>query len=189
MRAERALHSVVNIFHSAVLAGGVKRTLRRQQKGEVVEMTTQEVVEMAAQDDVDEFIQQLTLALGELMKGNPEPVKKCYSQGQDVTLGDPFGPFVRGWEQVAAVIDHAASQFRNGEMVDTETVKSYVTPEFACLVTVERAKAKVGGEDAVTPINVRATTLMAPEDGEWKIVHRHVDAITTARPAESVIQQ
>ena len=74
-------------------------------------------------------------------------------------------------------------------MVDTQTVKSYVTPEFACLVTVERAKAKVGGADAVTPINVRATTLMAPEDGEWKIVHRHVDAITTARPAESVIQR
>jgi hypothetical protein len=31
--------------------------------------------------------------------------------------------------------------------------------------------------------------IMPPEDGEWKIVHRHVDAITTARPAESVIQR
>jgi ketosteroid isomerase-like protein len=144
---------------------------------------------MTTQDDVADFIEQFTLAEGELMKGNPEPVKKCYSQQQDVTLGDPFGPFVRGWEQVAAAIDDAASHFRDGEMVEAETLKSYVTPEFACLVTVERAKAKVGEHGAVTPINVRATTLVARQDGEWKIVHRHMDPITTARPAESVIQQ
>ena len=73
-------------------------------------MTTQEVVEMAAQHNVDDFIEQFDLAQGELLKGNPEPVKKCYSHRQDVTLGNPFGPFVRGWEQVGAVVDHAASQ-------------------------------------------------------------------------------
>ena len=31
--------------------------------------------------------------------------------------------------------------------------------------------------------------IMRPEDGVWKIVHRHADPITSARPAESVIQQ
>ena len=34
-----------------------------------------------------------TMAQGELLKGNPEPVK-WYSHRQDVTLGNPFGPFV-----------------------------------------------------------------------------------------------
>jgi hypothetical protein len=55
-----------------------------------------------------------TLAQGELLKGNPEPVKKWYSHREDVNLGNPFGPFVRGWEQVGAVVDHAASQSRDG---------------------------------------------------------------------------
>ena len=27
------------------------------------------------------------------------------------------------------------------------------------------------------------------EDGEWKVVHRHADPITTAQPAESVIPE
>ena len=33
------------------------------------------------------------------------------------------------------------------------------------------------------------TLIMRPEDGVWRIVHRHADAITTAQPAESIIQQ
>ena len=144
---------------------------------------------MTAQENVDEFIEQFDLAQGELLKGNPEPVKKCYSHRQDVTLGNPFGPFVRGWEQVGAVVDHAASQLRDGEMFDGETVTRYVTPELAYLIRVERSEAKVGGQGAVSPVSLRATMIMTREDGGWKIVHRHADPITTARPAVSVIQQ
>ena len=82
--------------------------------------------------------------------------------------------------------DHAASQVRDGEIVDVENVSKYVTPELAYIVRIERAKAKVGGQEAVTPISLRVTMIMRPEDGVWKIVHRHADPITSARPAESV---
>jgi ketosteroid isomerase-like protein len=92
-------------------------------------------------------------------------------------------------EQVAAVVDHAASQLRDGEMGEAETLSRYATPEIAYLVRVERSQAKVDGQDAVTPISLRATMIMAREDGGWKIVHRHADPITTGRPAVSVIQQ
>jgi ketosteroid isomerase-like protein len=166
---------------SAVLAGAVDRTVRRQQKGEVVEMTTQA--------DVDEFLAQFDAAVGELLKGNPEPGKKVYSHRQDVTLANPLGPAVRGWEQVAATIEHAASQVRDGALVDVENLVKCVTPELAYIVRMERSEAKVGGQEAVTPISLRVTMIMAREDGGWKIVHRHADPITTARPAESVIQQ
>jgi ketosteroid isomerase-like protein len=144
---------------------------------------------MAAEDDVDDFIEQFTLAQGELLKGNPEPAKNLCSHRQDVTLANPLGPVVHGWEQVAAATDQAASQFRDGEYVGVEDVSKYVTPELAYIVRIERAKAKVGGQQAVSPITLRATMIMRPEDGVWKIVHRHADPITTARPAESVIQQ
>jgi ketosteroid isomerase-like protein len=144
---------------------------------------------MTVEDDVDDLIEQFTLAQGELLKGNPEPAKNLCSHRQDVTLANPLGPVVRGWEQVAAATDQAASQFRDGEYVGVEDVSKYVTPELAYIVRIERAKAKVGGQQAVSPITLRATMIMRPEDGVWKIVHRHADPITTARPAESVIQQ
>jgi hypothetical protein len=36
---------------------------------------------------------------------------------------------------------------------------------------------------------VRSTMIFRPEDGVWKAVHRHADPITSAQPAESVIQE
>jgi ketosteroid isomerase-like protein len=152
-------------------------------------MDEEEVAWMTAEDNVDELLAQFDLAVDDFLKGNPEPVKKVYSHRQDATLANPLGPAVRGWEQVAATIELAASQAREGEIGDVENVVKYVTPQLAYIVRMERSEVKVGGQEAVTPISLRVTMIMRPEDGVWKIVHRHADPITTARPAESVIQQ
>ena len=143
---------------------------------------------MAAVDDVDQLIEQFDLAQGELVKGNAEPALKLFSHQEYVTLNNPYGPPARGWEQVAAAADRAASQLRDGEIVGFEIIEKQVTPEFAYLVRVERTRAKVGGSEELAPIALRVTMIFRPEDGEWKIVHRHADPITTAQPAESVIQ-
>src|SRR5918992_1717999 len=100
---------------------------------------------MTAVDDLDEVVEQCQLALGEFVKGNPEPMQMMFSHQEDVSLANPLGPAVRGWEQVAATMERAASQLRDGEFVDFETVTKYVTPELAYVVWVERTKAKVGG--------------------------------------------
>jgi hypothetical protein len=31
--------------------------------------------------------------------------------------------------------------------------------------------------------------IFRPEEGTWKVVHRHADPITTEQPAESVVQE
>ncbi len=144
---------------------------------------------MAAVDDVDQLIEQFHLASGEFLKGNPKPTQELFSHREDVTLANPFGPPVRGWEQVVEVMDHAASQARDGELVSVEIVAKHVTPELAYVVEIEHPEAKIGGSEDITPFDLRVTMIFRPEEGTWKIVHRHADPITTARPAESVIQQ
>ena len=144
---------------------------------------------MSAVDDVDQLITQYHQALDEFVKGNPEPVKKLYSHREDVSLANPLGPAARGWEQVAQAIERAASNFRDGELVSVETVAKYVTPELAYSVWVERAKAKIGGREDIVPSALRVTMIFRAEEGAWKVVHRHADPITTAQPAESVIQE
>jgi ketosteroid isomerase-like protein len=125
-----------------------------------------------------------------LVKGNAEPAMKLFSHQEYVTLANPYGPPVRGWDEVAAVAERAASQFRDGEIVGFEIIEKQVTPEFAYVVRVERARAKVGGSEDTVSIALRVTMIFRPEeDGEWKIVHRHADPITTPQPAESVIQE
>jgi ketosteroid isomerase-like protein len=144
---------------------------------------------MSAVDDVDQLIEQFHLASDEFLKGNPEPVNKLWSRRDDVTLANPFGPPVRGWDEVAKVGDRAASQVRDGELVSVEIVEKHVTSELAYVVEIERPKAKIGGSEDITPFALRVTMIFRPEEGTWKIVHRHADPITTPQAAESVIQE
>ena len=82
-----------------------------------------------------------------------------------------------------------ASQYREGEVTGFEIVAKYVTAELAYIMWVERTNAKIGGREDIAPITLRVTIIFPPEDGVWKVVHRHADSITTAQPVESVIQE
>jgi|SRR5829696_3473400 len=144
---------------------------------------------MAAVDDVDQLIEQFYLASNEFLKGTPEPVNKLWSRREDVSLANPFGPPAHGWEHVAKTGEHAASQVRDGEFVSAEIREKNVTAELAYVVAIERAKAKIGGSEDITPFALRVTMIFRPDGGIWKIVHRHADPITTEQAAESVIQQ
>src|SRR5215203_4914476 len=144
---------------------------------------------MAAKEDFDEVLEQYHQALDEFMKGNPESAKKLFSHRDDVTLANPFGPVAHGWAQVAEAMERAASHYRDGELTGFETVAKYVTPELAYLVEMERFEAKVGAREDATPVTLRVTSIFRPEDGTWKLVHRHADPISTPQLAESVIQE
>ena len=143
---------------------------------------------MASVEDFDAVLGQFRLAGNEFMKGDPKPVQDLFSHREDVTLANPFGPPVRGWDEVAKTQERGASHYRDGEIYDFETVAKYVTPELASIVWLERTNAKVGGREDVTPCDLRVTMVLRPEGDTWKVVHRHADPITTPRTAESVIQ-
>jgi ketosteroid isomerase-like protein len=140
-------------------------------------------------EDFNQVVEKYHVALGEFMKGNPAPTKKLYSQRDDVTLGNPFGPFARGWKQVVERMEQAASNYRDGDATGFENIAKCVTSELAYLVEVERLRSKVGGRSDVTPLALRVTSVFRPEDGMWKIVHRHADPITTAQPADTVLRR
>ena len=144
---------------------------------------------MVAVDDVDELIEQYHLALGEFMTGNLEPAMKLFSHRDDVSLAKPRGGLAHRWKQVAKTMEHAASSRRDGDATGFEIVAKHVTPELAYAVELERLKAKIGDREEITPYALRVTMIPRPEDGIWKVVHRHAATITATQPAESVIQK
>jgi len=86
-------------------------------------------------------------------------------------------------------MERAASNYRDGEIVSFENVAKCLTSELTYIVEVERYRAKVGDGEDISPVSLRVTSIFRPEEGTWKIVHRHADPITTPQPAESVIQE
>ena len=143
---------------------------------------------MSAVEDVDELIERYQQALDEFMKGNPKPVQALFSHRDDASLANPYGPPVRGWDGIAKTTEHAASLRRDGRAAGFEIVAKNVTAELAYVVQIEHLESKVGEREEITPYALRATMIFRPEDGTWKMVHRHADPITTPQPAESVIQ-
>jgi len=136
----------------------------------------------------DALIEPYHEALGAIINGDPSIYKEFFSERDDVTLGNPFGPFGRGRSEVEQRLELAASKYSGGELGEFEMVAKLVTPELAYLVEVERCHAKVGSNENLTPVSLRVTSIFRPENGDWRLVHRHADPITAFRPAESVIQ-
>ncbi len=141
----------------------------------------------AGEPELDSAIEQSHVALSKIARGNAEGYEALFSERDDVTLGNPFGPFAHGRQKVLETLAGAAARYRDGEIVGFDLIARYVTDDLACVVEVERFRAKVGGRDDLATIALRATSVLRPEGGAWKLVHRMADPITTPQPSESVI--
>jgi ketosteroid isomerase-like protein len=143
---------------------------------------------MTESGDLAHVVEESHQALDQFVKGDAGPLKALYSHRHDVSIANPFGPPVRGWTRAAETMDRAATIYRAGRSLGFDRVAAYATADLAYIVEVERYEAKIGGSEDITPFALRVTTVLRPEDGAWKIVHRHADPITTSRPATSVIE-
>ena len=124
---------------------------------------------------LEQAIEQYHKAVDEFSRGNPESVKSMYSRRDDVSLANPFGPAVRGWEQVSKALDFASSRFSDGEVTPVEPIATYASVDLATILEIEQWKTKVGGRHEAANFALRVSTTFRREQGAWKIVHRHAD--------------
>lgn len=138
---------------------------------------------------IEAAIEESHAALDAILRGDPSGYESLFSNADDVTLGNPFGPYARGRRKVEETLARAAANYRDGEATGVDLVEQYVSDDLACIVEVEHGRAKVGGSNVLADVAVRVTSVFRREADTWKLVHRHADPITTPRPASSVIVQ
>ena len=141
-----------------------------------------------ASADFDQAIAESHAATDGVLKGNPDGFKALYSRREDITLGNPFGGFARGWDQVVEQLDRASSYYRDGEATGFESVARAVGSELAYTVELERAKAKVADSSDVREFAVRVTSIYRNEEDGWRLIHRHADPRVSRQTAESVLE-
>ena len=133
--------------------------------------------------DIAQVIEQYHLACDAFAIGDPAPIKALYARGEDVVLANPFGGASRGWPAVAQALDFASSNFRDGKRVRFEEVSRYSSADLVTLFEQEHWETKVGARNELAPFDLRVTTTFRLDSGEWKIVSRHADPLTTPHPA------
>lgn len=143
---------------------------------------------MTAAERFDRAIEASHRALDQIAKGDPSAFFELYSDRDDATLANPYGAPVRGRPQIEDAGRRAASNYHDGRAIEFENFAKCLTADLGYILEIERFEAKVAGSDEVTPVELRVTSIFCPEDGTWKLLHRHADPITSIRPGESVVQ-
>lgn len=139
--------------------------------------------------DLVEAIEEDHRALDALLRGDAEPKKKMFSHRHHISLANPLGPPVRGWDQVETTLERVASQVREGRAQRFERISEYATQDLAYVLEIERCPGiKFGDSEESRPFSLRATTVWRRETDGWKIAHRHADPITAPRPLESIFE-
>jgi ketosteroid isomerase-like protein len=132
--------------------------------------------------EVDEFLTAMLPRIHEMdrafINGDAGPRLETWSHNDPVTL---FGALLtkRGWAEVAPAFEFLASRFSDGTRYDYEVIGAGASGDLAYIVGNEHTMASVGG---ATPeaIDLRVTTILRRENGEWRIVHRHADPMPDA---------
>lgn len=132
--------------------------------------------------DIQHVINQFHAAALEFSRGNSQPVKEIFSHREDVSLANPFGPAVLGWKDVSKALDFASSRFKDGEVIEFDTIAMYESPELVTILEIERWKTKVSDRETLSSFVLRVTSTFRFEDDQWKLVHRHADPISNFHP-------
>lgn len=130
---------------------------------------------------LEDAIAKNQAALDAMLKGDSTGYVALLSDRDDVTWGNPFGPFARGRESVEATLASAATRMRGGAAAEFDHIATYLAENLAVVVQVEHGETMTDGADALSPAALRVTSVYRLEDGTWKLVHRHADPITTPR--------
>src|SRR5262245_2483506 len=138
--------------------------------------------------DFEGAIQEARAALDMIVKGDAAAYKALYSDGEDITLANPFGGIAHGRAEVLETLDRAASNFRDGYPTDYEEIEWLVTPDLAYTLEIERFVAKVGGGSDLSDIALRVSCMYRLEEGGWRLLHRHADPRVGPQTPESLIQ-
>ena len=126
-------------------------------------------------------------ALRKILNGDPSGYAALFADRADITLGNPFGPFGKGRPAVLQALNNASTKYRDGSVVKVERVAVYGGGKTFVLVEIEHDRAKLGTSPDFSEFAARVTSVYEKIGAGWKLVHRHADPITTARPAESVL--
>jgi ketosteroid isomerase-like protein len=118
---------------------------------------------------------RITEAETALHNGDPGPRIAMWSRAEPLTL---FGAAVSGsgWDQIGPIFGSLGEQFSDCRSYENQIIAAEASGDLAYTVALEHTTASINGAEP-QPYVLRVTTIFRREAGEWKVIHRHGDAL------------
>lgn len=136
---------------------------------------------------LEQAVEQSHEALRKILNGDPSGYAALFADRDDITLGNPFGPFGKGPAEVRARLANAATKYRDGSVTAVDRIAAYGGGDTWVLVEVEHDRARLGASPDFADFAARVTSVYQKIGRQWRLVHRHADPITSPRGAESML--
>lgn len=128
-------------------------------------------------DDLGELVERVREAAAALMQGDVRRYFALVNEAPDFTLMPPTGgPIRRGPDTSPAGIEALETFFAGAGAADFELEQSYASGDLVVLTGVERQHGIVGGLPD-QDWSLRVTLVFRREGSDWRLVHRHADAL------------
>ena len=129
------------------------------------------------EDDLGKLVERVREATGALMQGDVRHYFALVNEAPDFTLMPPTGgPTRHGPDSSPASVEALEEFFAGGGEGDLELEQSHASGDLVVLVGVERQHGTVGGLPD-QDWSLRVTLVFRREGSDWRLVHRHADAL------------
>jgi len=126
-------------------------------------------------DAVRKAAEEFYAALNAMFTGELEPMKKIWSQKDDVTYMGPGGGFCLGWKQVLADWETQAA-LKLGGKVEPKEMRISLGRDLAIVSNYEIGQ-NLEADGKPRKVKIRATNMFRYENGKWKMIGHHTDIL------------
>jgi ketosteroid isomerase-like protein len=126
------------------------------------------------------FMKRRETASRAFVNGDLVPYERMATHVSPATFFGPEGGYRNGLDEVTAGYKSDAATFHPPDGDSSfEILHMAASDSIAYWVGLQRATARMRGNTDAVSMTLRVTEIFRREEGEWKIIHRHVDALAS----------
>jgi len=134
---------------------------------------------MTADNGFEKFLQLRKETSDAFVNGNAEPLERISAHKSPATLFGPKGDCIQGADEVNAANAKGSGMFKPGARNEFEIMHKGASGDLAYWTGIQRSTVNMRDKDAGVQMDLRVTEIFRKDDGQWRLIHRHADKLST----------